>query len=190
MERPERRHPVPRHLQRRRRLVLVLAAYGEKSTSVSFGADNASTYVVGVRAGNDHGWSGWTNSPAAGPYTPPTPTPTPTPTPAPDAPASVTVTRGDGTVAASWDAPSGATKYHVTYSSDHKASWKAASDNHSGSSITISGADNAKTYYVASAPATTAVGAAGPTPTPLALTRRRPRPPHPPRSPSPAPTEP
>ena len=39
---------------------------------LTFSADNAKTYVVGVRAGNDHGWSGWTNSASAGPYTPPT----------------------------------------------------------------------------------------------------------------------
>ena len=32
-----------------------------------------------MRAGNDHGWSEWRDSPKVGPYTPPTPTPTPTP---------------------------------------------------------------------------------------------------------------
>ena len=115
-------------------------------------ADNGKSYVVGVRAGNDGGqWSGWRNSPSVGPYTPPDPTPTPTPTPAPAppaAPASVTVTRADGTVTASWNAPDGATKYHVTYSSDNKQSWTAASDNHTGNSITITGADNSKTYIV------------------------------------------
>ena len=110
------------------------------------GTDNAKTYVVGVRAGNDNGqWSSWRNSPAAGPYTPPTPTPAPAP---PDAPASVTVTRADGTVTASGYAVSGATKYHVTYSSDNTQSWTAASDNHTDSSITISNADNSKTYVV------------------------------------------
>ena len=41
------------------------------ATSLTFSADNARTYVVGVRAGNAAGWSGWRNSPAAGPYTPP-----------------------------------------------------------------------------------------------------------------------
>ena len=124
-----------------------LAAYGEASASVSFGADNAKTYVVGVRAGNEHGWSGWTNSPAAGPYTPPTPTPTPTPPPAPDAPSSVTVTRSDGTVTASWDAPSGATQYHVTYSDNGGASWSLAAYGDASTSVSFS-ADNAKTYVV------------------------------------------
>ena len=230
------------------------------TTSITFSGDNAKTYTVGVRAGNDHGWSGWRNSPASGPYTPPTRgisvqdsngnaitslsipeggeasyyvklTAAPTEetkvcvylsvrdkndpditfkgeaadvvsidvvfTPdnwdtaqtvtlvaaedddavngardsgldartyysgyvtlpvtevdndAPAAPSSVTVTRADGTVTASWPAVSGATKYHITYSSDNKQSWTAASDNHTGNSITISNADNSKTYVVA-----------------------------------------
>ena len=55
-----------------------------QTNSITFNADNAKTYIVGVRAGNDHGWSGWRNSPAAGPFVPtPTPTPTSTPTPTP-----------------------------------------------------------------------------------------------------------
>ena len=41
------------------------------TNSLTFGADNAKTYIVGVRAGNDAGWGGWTNSSSAGPYTPP-----------------------------------------------------------------------------------------------------------------------
>ena len=60
---------------------------------------------------------------------------------------SVTLTRADGTVTASWDAVSGATRYHVTYTSDNTQSWTAASDSHTGSSITFS-VDNAKTYVV------------------------------------------
>ena len=62
---------------------------------------------------------------------------------------SVTVTRHDGTVTASWNAVSGATRYHVTYSSDDTKSWTSAADSHTETSITISGADNAKTYIVA-----------------------------------------
>ena len=42
------------------------------TNTLTFSADNTKTYIVGVRAGNDHGWSGWVNSPASGPYTPPT----------------------------------------------------------------------------------------------------------------------
>ena len=41
------------------------------TNGLTFGADNAKTYVVGVRAGNDDGWGGWTNSSSAGPYTTP-----------------------------------------------------------------------------------------------------------------------
>ena len=115
------------------------------TTSLTFSADNAKTYIVGVRAGNDGGWSGWVNSPSAGPYTPPTLTPTP-----PGAVSSVSLTRADGTVTASWDAPTGATKYHVTYSDNGGASWHAPVDDHRNvttTSLTFS-ADNAKTYIV------------------------------------------
>ena len=113
-------------------------------------ADNSKTYIVAVRAGNDNAqWSGWRNSAPAGPYTPdPAPTPTPDPDP-PAAPANVTLTRADGTVTASWDAPGGASKYHITYSSNNRQSWSAASDSHAGTGITISDADNSKTYIVA-----------------------------------------
>ena len=70
---------------------------------------------------------------------------------APATPSSVSLTRADGTVTASWDTPGGATKYHVTYSSDGMQSWTAAAgpaDNYSANSITITGADNAKSYVV------------------------------------------
>ena len=115
------------------------------TTSIEFNADNAKTYVVGVRAGNDNGqWSGWRNSPAAGPYTPPN-----NPNP-PAAVSSVTLTRADGTVTADWPAPDGAAKYHVTYTTDGGKSWHAPVNNHTnltGSSLVFS-ADNAKTYVV------------------------------------------
>ena len=128
------------------------ASDNHAGTSITIsGADNSKSYIVGVRAGNDAGWSGWRNSASVGPYTPPAPTPTPTPTPAPDppdTPSSVTITRGDGTVTASWPAVSGATKYHITYSANGKRNWTAASDSHTGTSITIN-ANNGKTYYVA-----------------------------------------
>ncbi len=118
-----------------------LAAYGEASASVSISADNAKSYVVGVRAGNDHGWSGWVNSASAGPYTPPN---------QPDPPgsvASVSATRADGTLTASWDAPAGATRYHVTYTSDYGQTWTSAADAHTSTSITIS-VNNASAYTV------------------------------------------
>ena len=62
--------------------------------------------------------------------------------------ASVTVTRGDGSLDASWDAVDGATSYHITYSSDGKQSWSLAALNHPDASITVSGVDNASTYII------------------------------------------
>ena len=141
------------------------------TNSLTFNANNAKSYVVGVRAGNGSGqWSGWRNSAPAGPYTP-DPTPTPAPNP-PATPSSVTVTRADGTVTASWPAIAGSTKYHVTYSSDNKQSWTAASDSHTSNSITISGADNASRTSWRCGPATPQAGAAGATPRPPAPTSR------------------
>ena len=118
-----------------------LAALEHTTNSITFNADNSKTYVVGARAGNDNGqWSGWVNSAPAGPYTPQPPA----------APASVTLTRADGTVTASWDAVNGATKYHVTYSTNNKQSWSAPPCGaNCGNNVTITGADNAKTYVVA-----------------------------------------
>ena len=107
--------------------------------SVTITADNDKSYVVGVRAGNNNDqWSGWRNSDSIGPYVPPPPS----------APSSVDVTRADGTLTASGYAASNATKYHITYSSDGGQSWTAASDNHAGSSITITGVDNGESYVV------------------------------------------
>ena len=99
------------------------------------GIDTSKAYIVAVRAGNQHGWSGWRNSSANAPEAPPS------------APGSISVTRGDGTLTASWNSVSGADKYHVTYSSDNRKSWTAASDNHTSSSITFS-VDNGNTYIV------------------------------------------
>ena len=115
-----------------------LAALAHPSSSIEIDADNSKTYIVGVRAGNDSDqWSGWRNSPSAGPYTPSPP----------GAVASVSLTRSDGKVSASWDAVSGATKYHVTYTTDGGYSWSAAASAHTTASIEID-ADNSKTYIV------------------------------------------
>ena len=85
-----------------------LAALEHATSSIVISdADNSKTYMVGVRAGNDNGWSGWVNSDPAPPFAPPgSPPATPT---------SVSVTRSAGTLSASWPAASGATSYHVTY---------------------------------------------------------------------------
>ena len=120
-----------------------LAAFDHTSTSITISVSNGDSYVVGVRAKNAAGGSGWRNSPSSAPYTPPTPTPSP-----PATPSSVTVTRGDGTLTASWPAVSGADSYHVTYSDDGKASWSLAAYGHAGTSITIDDADNDSTYIV------------------------------------------
>ena len=118
-----------------------LAALDHAGTSITFDADNNASYIVGARAGNDQGWSGWTNSPSAGPYTPPPPVAPP------GSVSSIALSRADGAVTASWDAASGATKYHVTYSSDGGGSWTLAALDHAGTSITFD-ADNNASYIV------------------------------------------
>ena len=111
------------------------------SNNVTVSVDNAKTYIVAVRAGNDGGWSGWHHSAGSGPFGPPPPA----------TPASVAVSRADGTLSVSGYGVSGATKYHVTYSADGGKNWNAApcGNNCTGSSVTISSVDNAKTYIVA-----------------------------------------
>ena len=69
---------------------------------------------------------------------------------APATPASVSLSRADGTVTANWPAVSGATKYHVTYTTDGGGSWHAPVSNHrniTDNSITFN-ADNGKSYIV------------------------------------------
>ena len=65
-------------------------------------------------------------------------------TPVPATPSSVSVSRADGSLTASWPAVEHATSYHITYSSDGKASWSLAALNHPDASITISGVDNSQ----------------------------------------------
>ena len=51
-----------------------LAARNHAGTSITVSpVTNSATYLVGVRARNEHGDSGWRNSPAAGPFVPPAP---------------------------------------------------------------------------------------------------------------------
>ena len=124
-----------------------LAALRHTGTSITIsGVKNDATYVVGVRAGNDHGWSGWRNSPPAGPFTPPTPPPPPATPPA--TPTWVQLTRTSSTLAATWPAVASAIDYHVTYSADGGASWSLAAMNHVGTSITISNISNDAGYIV------------------------------------------
>ena len=111
-------------------------------------ADNSATYVVGVRARNSANvWGSWTNSASSGPFTP-TPTPEPTPQQPPAAPASVSVSRGDGTLTASWSAPANAAAYHVTYTTNGGTSWSLGAMDHAQTGWTLSNADNSATYVV------------------------------------------
>ena len=117
-----------------------LAARNHAGTGITVSpVTNSATYIVGVRARNEHGDSGWRNSPAAGPFVPPSP---------PATPGSVAVERADGTLTASWGAVDGATSYWITYSSDGGASWSLAARNHSRTSITVSPVTNSATYIV------------------------------------------
>ena len=66
-------------------------------SGASFGnADPTKTYIVAVRAGNAHGWSGWRNSAPIQPDGSTSP---------PAAPQTIGVTRGNGTLTVSWSAP-------------------------------------------------------------------------------------
>ena len=85
------------------------------------GVVNAKTYIVGVRAGNAGGWSVWTNSEAAGPYTPP-----------PSAPANLSVTPGDGYLDIAWDAVSEATGYDVRAKTAGASDWHSVAKNVTG----------------------------------------------------------
>ena len=138
-------------------------ANNHRATSITLtGVDNAKTYNVAVRAGNSLGRSAWRWSADVGPYvaptatprptalptaTPPpgaTATPRPTPRPRPAAPEWVKLTRANSTVTATWPAVSGATSYRIIYNSG--SDWITASMYHPRTSITIIGADNAKSY--------------------------------------------
>ena len=119
-----------------RRWLLAALNHTDSTITITEGVANDWPYVVAVRARNAHGDSGWRNSEPAPPFTP---------LPPPD---SVTVTRGDGTLKATWPAVEGATSYHVTYSSDGGASWSLAALNHPEASITIEGVSNDETYIV------------------------------------------
>ena len=110
------------------------------SASVTIDADNQKTYIVGVRAGNSAGWSGWRNSDPAGPYTPP-------PTEPPDAPAQVTISRGDGTMTITWPAAANATGYTVQASTVRNANWYTKAQGQSGTSLTISDLQNSYAYH-------------------------------------------
>ncbi len=104
------------------------------------GLEAAKTYIVAVQAWKDGLGSSWINSQAFGPVNP-----------VPATPTSVNVTRSDGSLTVTGYSVSGADKYHITYSVNGAWNWVSAADpddNHSATSITISGVDNNATYVV------------------------------------------
>ena len=125
-----------------------LAALEHTDTSLTInGADSSKTYLVGVRARNAVGDSGWTNS-AAATFT------------APDPVASVTAVHQGSSLDVTWPAAARATHYHVTYTGDNGTSWQLAALEHAGTSLTINGVDSSKTYLVG-VRAKNAAGASG-----------------------------
>ena len=110
------------------------------------------TYVVGVRAGNDSGWSAWTNSAPIAPQLP-------------AAPASVTLTRSAGQLTVTWAAVSEATSYNINLSGDGTNSWTRAESGVTGTGNTItktidSGIENWR-WYIAAVQSVNAKGAGG-----------------------------
>ena len=126
-----------------------LAAENHPENSITItGVDNALTYIVGVRAKNAAGGSGWTNSAPAATVA------------APEAVASVTAVHNGSSLAVSWPAAARADSYHVTYTNNNGASWQLAALEHTGTSLTINGVDSTKTYIVG-VRAKNAAGASG-----------------------------
>ena len=113
-----------------------LGAFDHTGTSLTInGVDSTKTYIVGVRARNTGGWSGWTNS-ATATFT------------APDPVASVTVVHQGSSLDVTWPAAARADSYHVTYTGDNATSWQLGAADHTGTSLTINGVDSTKTYIV------------------------------------------
>ena len=77
------------------------------STTVS-NVNNATDYIFAVRAKNNAGYGGWTNSAVI---------------PGLDAPASITAYRGSNFIDVEWSTVTGAVSYQVNYSADGGATW-------------------------------------------------------------------
>ena len=63
-------------------------------------------------------------------------------------PAEVTLSRADGTLTATWNAPANAAAYHVTYTDNNGQSWSLGAMDHAQTTWTLSNADNDATYVV------------------------------------------
>ena len=111
--------------------------------------DAAKTYLVGVRARNAGGASGWTSSAPASQAAPAT---------APDAVASVSVVHQGTSLEVSWDAPARATHYDVGYSGDGGGTWTGAASSRAGTSLTISSGVAGATAYTVRVRARNAAG--------------------------------
>lgn len=97
---------------------------------------NGTTYYFVVKAGNDKGWSDYSNEVSA--------TPQPAPLPIGD----LTAMAGDGTVTLSWTAPAGATTYAVYWRMNETGSW-AGLGTTSDTSFVKTGLQNGTRYYFA-----------------------------------------
>ena len=119
------------------------AADNHTTTSITFNAADTKTYIVGVRAGDDYGqWSGWRNSPASAPLTPPPPPP--------PAPAQVWVERVcDHHLKARWHHAPGATGYDLNVSGNNRQSWMRLLTNWPGNSWKGTWWEKDRTYYYA-----------------------------------------
>ena len=150
------------------------------TTSITIAdVDNSKTYIVGVRARNNHGDSGWRNSPAAGPYTPP-----------PDAPTGLTATPGDGTVTLTWDDPSDSSltsyEYNMRWTGIGWQPWTAIADSGAATtSHTVEGLTNGTKYrFHVRAVNASGAGTAAPNAPPWYITAT-PQAPPPPATPKP-----
>ena len=112
------------------------------SATISSGIVNGSSYIAAVQAVNAHGGSHWTNSNSVAGIYPP------------GAPTGVTATRSGTGISVSWTAPASnggvaLAGYDVNYSTDGARSWTRLASNQSGTTATISSADNAVDYIIA-----------------------------------------
>ena len=129
------------------------ASDNHTGTSSTISVDNSKSYIVAVRAGNDNGWSGWRNSNAIAPITPP------------GTVQSLVAARSGTGIAVSWSAPannggSAITGYDVNYSTNGAASWNRAVSGTNSTSADISNADNSVDYII-SVRANNALGGGG-----------------------------